>query len=785
MGYTHYYTVHSWDTLEWQQAWRQLLDETRLILEASDILLSGPTEDDAPITAPVVDEKEGIFVNGVADDSHEPFILSAEGGCFVKTLRKPYDLVVACVLLRAFMLAPDCVEVNSDGRWTDKEWIDAIALYKQLWPNEQIMCPWGEEFEERRPGIVLSGRQTDSSATADPLSRSIKGLELASPPLLPTTKATRSTLKDLDLDPISNWLATCDHDSEHAACRAKPIVWQQLPGVSLKMIDVERKCIVEAPEPCSFVALTYVWGNTNQPKLTAQTAPVLMQEGGLDTIWPDIPTTIRDAILLCRNLGERYLWVDALCIKQDSIREMKIQILRMRQIYAAAKCTIAAVSAESADVGLLGTTVIDPPSSGISTCETVEDLEDLLESAPWSSRAWCYQEKVLSHRILMFTSGGVYMHCQRTILTATGTPLNRRDGTPSTSSTPQARFDSVGGMLSVPLGEDLESYVSAVEFYSKRHLTNLSDKQNAFQGIFKRYQGVVDDSPSAFSFGLPISAFDQTFCWRSRKYRLQSRNPAFPSWSWLGWQGGVEFDREMIHAARTNQMIYPETIWGRHEAYAASLDVRKPAVREMFKLEFGFPASATSMFSNNPKLYVNASTARARIVTDARSDDGESGLYAVWATSCRHHPPPPPPAPVRMTMWEILSQPLPKLKVADAETLAAPSLPGKLPHEPNDMISPCSEDGDCVAKTPLGYVWLDREWRAGQGEECVMDFMALAGRKDEELEGDWVITLLMCLQRMEKKGQLWGEERVQVLDCEIGEQKWLEAGAETKDLRLV
>jgi hypothetical protein len=295
----------------------------------------------------------------------------------------------------------------------------------------------------------------------------MKMLGLASSPSLPTIKATQSTLENLDLYPISNWLATCDHELEHAVCRATPVVWQLLPGVSLKVIDVERKFIVEAPELYSFVALTYVWGKTIQPRLTEETEPVLMQEGGLDKIWPYLPTTICDAILLCRNLGERYLWVDALCIKQDSIREMKIQILRMRQICSVAKFTIAAVSADSADVGLLGTTVSDPPSSGISTCETVEDLELLLESAPWSSRAWCYREKVPSHRILMFTFAGVYMHCQRTILASTGTPLNLRDGTSSISSTPHTRFDAVGAMLSIAPGEDLESYVSAVEFYSE------------------------------------------------------------------------------------------------------------------------------------------------------------------------------------------------------------------------------------------------------------------------------------------------------------------------------
>ena len=87
-------------------------------MEASDVLLRGPLEEDddendAIITTPIVDVNEGIFFNGVADDSHEAFVLSErERRGLVKTLRKPYDFAVACVLLRAFMLAPGCVEVR-------------------------------------------------------------------------------------------------------------------------------------------------------------------------------------------------------------------------------------------------------------------------------------------------------------------------------------------------------------------------------------------------------------------------------------------------------------------------------------------------------------------------------------------------------------------------------------------------------------------------------------------------------------------------------------------------
>jgi hypothetical protein len=230
---------------------------------------------------------------------------------------------------------------------------------------------------------------------------------------------------------------------------------------------------------------------------------------------------------------------------QDSARDMKLQILRMRQIYSAAKCAIAAVSAETAGVGLLGSPLAKQ-SQPLRECESEASLNNLLESSPRSSRAWCYQEKVLSHRLLLFTSNGIYMQCQKGTYDAKGTQL------PGKESQGFAKFNAVGGMLSGRPGEDLESYVSAVEYYSQRKLTKQEDKTNAFEGIFRRYGGRMDGKKSSFCYGLPICAFDQTFCWRTRQHNPHLRNQVFPSWSWLGWNDAVSFDRKMLQTARTS-----------------------------------------------------------------------------------------------------------------------------------------------------------------------------------------------------------------------------------------
>jgi hypothetical protein len=112
-SYTHYYDVHGWHTAEWQAAWPKLIRDVPLILEAADVLISGPCDEDEDFVPPIVHVDEGICFNGVADDGHETFCLSQQvRHHFVKTLGKPYDVAVACVLLRAHLLAPNHFELQ-------------------------------------------------------------------------------------------------------------------------------------------------------------------------------------------------------------------------------------------------------------------------------------------------------------------------------------------------------------------------------------------------------------------------------------------------------------------------------------------------------------------------------------------------------------------------------------------------------------------------------------------------------------------------------------------------
>lgn len=65
-----------------------------------------------------------------------------------------------------------------------------------------------------------------------------------------------------------------------------------------------------------------------------------------------MPKTFRDAIIVARQLDLRYLWIDSLCIIQDSADDWSKESAEMGRICQQASITIFAESAENDDGGL-------------------------------------------------------------------------------------------------------------------------------------------------------------------------------------------------------------------------------------------------------------------------------------------------------------------------------------------------------------------------------------------------------------------------------------------------
>ncbi|PQE06307.1 HET domain pin-c2 protein [Rutstroemia sp. NJR-2017a BVV2] len=84
--------------------------------------------------------------------------------------------------------------------------------------------------------------------------------------------------------------------------------------------------------------------------ITTTTANLGSRLVGIDE--STLPTTFRDLIILARNLGVPYIWIDSLCIIQDSPEDWEREASLMGRVYSSAFCTIAAAASADGNGGL-------------------------------------------------------------------------------------------------------------------------------------------------------------------------------------------------------------------------------------------------------------------------------------------------------------------------------------------------------------------------------------------------------------------------------------------------
>lgn len=98
-----------------------------------------------------------------------------------------------------------------------------------------------------------------------------------------------------------------------------------------------------------YAALSYCWG-VPQP---VSTISVLLESYQKRIPLHSLPKTVQDAIFTTRQLGLQYLWVDSLCIVQDSTDDKAFEIANMGEIFRNATVTTLAASAKACDEGFL------------------------------------------------------------------------------------------------------------------------------------------------------------------------------------------------------------------------------------------------------------------------------------------------------------------------------------------------------------------------------------------------------------------------------------------------
>lgn len=302
---------------------------------------------------------------------------------------------------------------------------------------------------------------------------------------------------------------------------------------NLRVIDTVDGCIVRAPPCCRYLALSYVWGNVEQPMLTQATSERLSTPRALlGEFWTKLPKTIQDTITLSGLIGERYLWVDSLCIVRDSDDDKNIQIAQMNFVYQHAIVTIVSASGLDCNAGLPGLHRLPK-----ADYESSKFSQEMLESV-WMTRAWTLQESVLSRRRLIFTRNDIFFHCSSAVWKTVDNPQPSNSPTDPEVDLGHASELSIGylGIQGSPEQIFHLTYKVLVKAFVGRNLTKDSDSLMAFSGIM----AVLEPNIGKFLYGLPIHYFLAALCWHNDG--SHTRRNDFPSWSWAGWRHSREGD---------------------------------------------------------------------------------------------------------------------------------------------------------------------------------------------------------------------------------------------------
>lgn len=360
---------------------------------------------------------------------------------------------------------------------------------------------------------------------------------------------------------IKRWLSTCECVQKAQTAgqgRFKPsrvVDIGDSPGADVLVTSTSELDIT------SYACLSYVWGGPQAP--TCSTSNFLPSQSWMIP-YGRIPAAFRDAFTVARSLGIRYVWIDSLCIIQDSPEDLRAELLDLPNIFKYAELTICASSSKNPRDGFLQqrpdhserqiTIELPEGSSGTVYMDTYNWHEPKVPE-PLSQRAWAFQERHISPRLLEYgwrTSRWV-CHCQYGYSGRKMLRIESKHDAAHPKAKHNYKYFTLFSFLNPPgarwispalLDEDaFFCWIAIVEEYSSRSLTFPEDRLTAISGIAMEVQrstglrylaGVWDHErlPSFIQWKIvsPLS---------ERQARPESRRA--PSWSWAAIDASVTF----------------------------------------------------------------------------------------------------------------------------------------------------------------------------------------------------------------------------------------------------
>lgn len=189
-------------------------------------------------------------------------------------------------------------------------------------------------------------------------------------------------------------------------------------------------------EHTRYAALSYCWGKRQAwPACRTTRQNLASQQCGIS--WATLPATLQDAVEATRRLGLEYIWIDSMCIIQGDEEDWQVESMQMATVYTHAHVTLCAALALDTRTGIFSQRDAEslshiltiryrgeefpiyafhvPQESGRIEPRLLADiwrgsLERSLEY-PTFNRAWTFQERLASRRVLLFGKEELILEC--------------------------------------------------------------------------------------------------------------------------------------------------------------------------------------------------------------------------------------------------------------------------------------------------------------------------------------------------------------------------------------
>jgi len=319
--------------------------------------------------------------------------------------------------------------------------------------------------------------------------------------------------------------------------------------------------------PVRYATLSHRWGDAHPTRLLRSNLESFARGVSLSLL----PKTFREAIYVARSFGLRYIWIDSLCIIQDSDQDWTHESSLMTYVYGSCVLNIAAAGSRTCHDGLfrsrrtqdVGPIILALEDSAASR-HRYHLIPDLLwmrevDDALLNTRGWVFQERILSPRTLIFSDARVFWECRcrQGCIDFSEGYREVGDELEGCSHDEIARrlfdagvFIKANALFSGDFDETLfqnahdnayKIWKMLVVKYSRLSLTIETDKLVAIGGLAGYFNEVFSD---VYLAGMWRSTLLDDLLWYANPERVPGRRPSIyraPSWSWASLDGAIMY----------------------------------------------------------------------------------------------------------------------------------------------------------------------------------------------------------------------------------------------------